>query len=97
MTRRLALTIPIFVALMSGTAPSAQEAPAKPAGPAKPKDEKVEVVDEVVRKPAGTVKAKGSTTPERIEEVVKVPPVPTCGSSSRSPTSRPACQRRTRP
>ena len=44
MTRRLALTIPIFVALMSGTAPSAQQAPEKPAAPAKPKGEKVEVV-----------------------------------------------------
>ena len=55
MTRRLAMTIPIFVALMSGTAPSAQEAPAKPASPAK---------------------AKGSTTPERVNEVVKVPPGP---------------------
>jgi hypothetical protein len=76
MTRRLVLTVPIFVALLFGSAPSAQEAPAKPAGPAKPKDEKVEVVEEVVRKPAGTAKAKGSTTPERIEEVVKVPPGP---------------------
>ena len=59
MTRRLALTIPLFVALLSGTAPSAQEAPAKPAGPAKPKDEKVEVVEEVVRKPTAPAKAQG--------------------------------------
>ena len=76
MTRRLALTIPLFVALMSGTAPNAQEAPQKPAGPAKPKGEKVEVVEEVVQKPAGPAKPKGSTTPARIEEVVKVPPGP---------------------
>jgi len=73
MTRRLALTIPIFVALMSGTAPSAQQAPEKPAAPAKPKGEKVEVVEEVVQKPAGR---KASTKPERVDEVVKVPPGP---------------------
>lgn len=53
MTRRLALTIPIFVALMSGAAPSAQEAPEKPAGPAKPKGEAAEVVDIVKAKPKG--------------------------------------------
>ena len=73
MTRRLALTIPIFVALMSGTVPSAQQAPEKPAAPAKPKGEKVEVVEEVVQKPAGR---KASTKPERVDEVVKVPPGP---------------------
>lgn len=74
MTRRLALTIPIFVALMSGTAPSAQQAPEKPAAPAKPKGEKVEVVEDVAQKPAGPRKA--STKPERVNEVVKVPPGP---------------------
>ena len=49
MTRRVALTLPLFVALLSGVAPHAQEAPAKPVGPAKPKGEATEVVD-VVKK-----------------------------------------------
>ena len=65
MTRRVALTLPLFVALLSGVAPSAQEAPAKPAAPAKPKE--VVVVDE---------KQKVPSKPERIEEVVKFVPGP---------------------
>src|SRR6476660_10552974 len=63
MTRRVALTLPFFVALLSGVAPSAQATPANPAGPAKPK-----VIYEKVDKSA--------TKPERVEEVVKVPPGP---------------------
>ena len=53
MTRRLALTIPLFVALMSGTAPSAQEAPQKPAGPAKAKGSTTPAIEEVVKVPPG--------------------------------------------
>jgi len=75
MTRRLALIAPLFAVLMLAGHATAQDAP-KPTGPAKPKDEKKEVVEEVVRKPSAPAKTKGSTTPERIEEVVKVPPGP---------------------
>ena len=60
MTRRVALTLPLFVALLSGVAPTAQEAPAKPAGPAKPKGEATEVVDVV---------KKGKPTGEKVEVV----------------------------
>jgi hypothetical protein len=60
MTRRLVLTVPVFVALLSNMALSAQQAPEKPAAPVK-KDERV-----VLEKPA-----KGPAKPQRIEEVVK--------------------------
>ena len=63
MTRRVALTLPFFVALLSGVAPRAQETPAKPAGPAKPK-----VIYEKVEKAA--------TKPERVDEIVKFAPGP---------------------
>ena len=63
MTRRVALTLPFFVALLSGVAPRAQETPAKPVGPAKPK-----VIYEKVEKSA--------TKPERVDEIVKFAPGP---------------------
>src|SRR6476659_1607973 len=81
MTRRLALIAPLLAVLVLAGHASAQDAP-KPAGPAKPK---VEVVDEVVQKPTGPAKPKDvrvvegvkvSSKPERVEEVVKVPPGP---------------------
>jgi uncharacterized protein YlzI (FlbEa/FlbD family) len=65
MTRRLALTVPLFVALLSGMAWSAQQAPEKPAAPVK-KDERI-----VVEKPA-----RGAAKPKRIEEIVKFSPGP---------------------
>jgi len=84
MTRRLALIAPLLAVLVLAGHASAQDAP-KPAGPAKPKDEKVAVADEVVQKPTGPAKPKDvrvvegvkvSSKPERVEEVVKVPPGP---------------------
>ena len=81
MTRRLALIAPLLAVLVLAGHASAQDAP-KPAGTAKPK---VEVVDEVVQKPTGPAKPKDvrvvegvkvSSKPERVEEVVKVPPGP---------------------
>jgi hypothetical protein len=64
MTRRLALTVPFFVALMSGAAPSAQQAPEKPTTANKPKEVRVDVT------------RKAPANVERIEERVKVPPGP---------------------
>ena len=65
MTRRLVLTVPLFVALLSNVAWSAQQSPEKPAAPIK-KDERV-----VVEKPN-----KAPAKPQRVEEIVKFTPGP---------------------